>query len=105
MDPRSAFARTDELNIIDVREPFEWQAGRIEGAQHIPMGDIPARCGEIGAARPLVAICRSGTRSAEVTEFLRDQGFTIDNLEGGMKAWVKAGLPIVGPDGGPGKVV
>jgi rhodanese-related sulfurtransferase len=105
MDPRSAFARTDELNIIDVREPFEWQAGRIEGARYISMGEIPTRLDEIDDTRPLVAICRSGTRSAEVTEFLRRKGFTIDNLEGGMKAWVKAGLPIAGPDGGPGKVV
>lgn len=105
MDPRSAFTRSDELQIVDVREPFEWQAGRIEGAQHIPMGEIPARCDEIDTAKPLLAVCRSGHRSAEVTEFLRGKGFNIANLEGGMKAWVKVGLPIAGPDGGPGRVV
>lgn len=76
MDPRFAFARTDELQIIDAREPFEWHAGHIESALHVPMGEIPVRLHEIEDMKPLVAICRSGSRSAEVTGFLRDKGST-----------------------------
>lgn len=105
MDPTSAFAQRDELQIIDVRDPFEWQAGHIDGAQHIPMDEILARLDEIDDGKRLVAICRSGHRSALVTEFLRGKGFDIDNLDGGMKAHAKAGLPIVGSNGGPGRVV
>lgn len=105
MDPRSAHGRRDVLQIIDVREHGEWKAGHIDGAQHIPMGEIPTRLDEIDDDKPLVAICRSGSRSAQVTQFLRDKGFDIDNLGGGMKAWAKAGLPIAGPGGRAGKVV
>lgn len=105
MDPRSAYGKRDVLQIIDVREHGEWKAGHIDGAQHIPMGEIPARLDEIDVDKPLVAICRSGSRSAQVTQFLRDKGFDIDNLGGGMKAWAKAGLPIAGSGGRAGKVV
>lgn len=104
MDPTTVAGR-DDVHIIDVREPFEWNAGRIEQAQHIPMGEIPERLDDIPDARSLVAVCRSGNRSEQVTRFLRDKGFEIDNLDGGMKAWARLGLPVVGPDGGPGKVV
>lgn len=104
MDPKSAFAAKEEAHIIDVREAFEWNAGHIEGAQHIPMGEIPERLDDIPDRVALVAVCRSGGRSEQVTRFLRDKGFEIENLDGGMKAWAKAGLPIVGPDGGPGRV-
>ncbi|HYN37018.1 MAG TPA: rhodanese-like domain-containing protein [Actinomycetota bacterium] len=105
MDPRSVHGKTDALQIIDVREHGEWKAGHIDGAQHIPMGEIPTRLDEIDDDKPLVAICRSGTRSAQVTVFLRDKGFDIENLEGGMKVWAKAGLPIEDANGRPGRVV
>lgn len=105
MDPKSTYESRQELQILDVREPFEWKMGHIEGAQHIPMGEIPTRLDEIRDDKSLVAICRSGNRSAQVTQFLRDKGFEIENLDGGMKAWAKAGLPVVGRKGKPGRVV
>lgn len=105
MDPKSVNARAGEIHIIDVREPFEWNAGHIEGAQHIPMGEIAERLDEIPDGRELVAVCRSGNRSSEVARLLSSKGFDVDNLDGGMKAWAKAGLPLVGSDGSPGKVV
>ncbi|MFP5352868.1 MAG: rhodanese-like domain-containing protein [Actinomycetota bacterium] len=105
MDPKSAFAKQGEAHIIDVREQSEWNAGHIEGALHIPMGEIPERLDDIPDGRALVAVCRSGGRSEQVARFLSDKGFEIENLDGGMEAWAKAGLPIVGPDGGPGRVV
>lgn len=105
VDPRSAHGKRDSLQMIDVREQKEWEAGRIEGAQHIPMGEIPTRLDEIDIDKPLVAICRSGNRSAQVAQFLCDKGFDIANLDGGMKAWAKAGLPIVSLRGQQGRVV
>lgn len=105
MDPLSVFARAGEVLILDVREPFEWDAGHIEQAQHLPMGDIPERLDDIPDDRSLVAVCRSGARSEEAARFLKDKGFDIESLDGGMKAWAQVGLPVVGPDGRPGTVV
>lgn len=94
MDPRSAYESKEKLQILDVRERLEWRMGHIEGAQHIPMGEISSRLDEIPDGKPLVAICGSGVRSAKVTQFLRQKGFDIENLDGGMKAWKKEGLPV-----------
>lgn len=105
MDPKSTYEARHELQILDVREPFEWKMGHIEGAQHIPMGEIATRLDDIADNKSLVAVCRSGNRSAQVTQFLRDKGFKIENLDGGLKAWAKAGLPVVSPKGKAGRVV
>lgn len=105
MDPKSAYESRHELQILDVRESFEWKMGHIEGAQHIPMGEITTRLDDIGDDKSLVAVCRSGNRSSQVTQFLRDKGFEIENLDGGLKAWAKAGLPVVSPKGKAGRVV
>ena len=83
---------------LDVREDGEWAAGRIAGALHIPMGELAARQAEL-PARPIVAVCRSGSRSAAVVEALVRAGYEAENLAGGMKAWKAAGLPLEPPDG------
>ncbi len=84
---------------LDVRELDEWEVGRIAGAFHIPIGELVVRQGELPAGRPIVAVCRSGQRSAAVTEALVRAGYEAENLAGGMHAWVAAGLPIE-PSGG-----
>lgn len=103
MDPRIVAGKPD-LHLIDVRESHEWQQGHISVAEHIPMSQITGRVHELPKDRKLVAVCRSGSRSRQVTKFLRAQGFDIENLDGGMKAWANAGLPVTRPDGGPGRV-
>lgn len=82
-------ANGDDLVLIDVREPFEWSAGHIDGATHIPMSQIPQRLQEIPRDREVVMICRSGGRSAHVQDHLiRAQGYTrVMNLVGGMQRW------------------
>lgn len=87
-----------------MREDDEWQAGRIDGARHLPMGEVEARRSELDPSRPIVAVCRSGERSAEMAELLRSRGFDVENMEGGMQAWQQAGLPIDTPDGRAGEV-
>ena len=104
MDPREVADRLDEVQLIDVREPDEWEAGRIEGARHIPLGEIGARLGEIDKNQPVVAVCRSGARSGKVVDALRTRGYDANNLVGGMQAWEQDGLPFSAPDGGPGRV-
>lgn len=95
MDPKSVYESKQKVQILDVRERLEWKMGHIEGAQHIPMGEISSRLDEIPNDKPLVAVCGSGVRSKKVTQFLRQKGFEIENLDGGMKAWKKEGLPVV----------
>lgn len=104
MDPKLTYERLHEVQVLDVREPFEWEAGHIEGAQHIPLGEIAGRLDEISHDKSLVAVCRSGARSSQVAEFLRGKGFKIENLDGGLKAWAEAGLPVVSLNGGAGRV-
>jgi adenylyltransferase/sulfurtransferase len=78
----------EDLLIVDVREPHEWESGHLENATHIPMRQVQARLAEIPRDRDVVVVCRSGNRSGTVERFLRDQGFTrVRNLAGGMMAW------------------
>ena len=82
--------------LLDVREPWEWQTARIEGATHIPMREIPARAGELEKGRELVAICHHGGRSQQVALFLEKNGFAkIHNLQGGLDAWSRTVDPAV----------
>ena len=80
--------------ILDVREPDEWRTGHAPGAKHVPLGQLPARLAELPRDRDVIAMCRSGMRSARATGVLRDAGFThVFNLSGGIAAWTAAGLP------------
>lgn len=83
-----------DAQLVDVREDAEVAAGMIPGARHIPLGDLPYRFDELDTARPVIAICRSGNRSGRAAMFLEDAGFAVDNMQGGMLAWVEADLPM-----------
>ena len=104
MDPVTAHEERDGVQFLDVREPYEWDAGHIEGAVHIPMGELNARRDEIAEDRMVVAVCRSGARSDQVAQALVRAGYTAENLDGGMQAWERAGLPFVATDGSDGEV-
>lgn len=83
------------LQVVDVREPQEWQAGHIPGAVHIPLGQLPQRRGELDPAQPTVVVCRSGNRSAHATSLLRQAGFAdVRNLAGGIVGWARAGRTV-----------
>lgn len=81
--------------VLDVREPFEWADGHIDGALHIPMGEIPARVGELDPQARTLVVCHVGARSARVAAWLHQQGFDAANLAGGMEAWEEVGRPTV----------
>jgi len=81
-------APTDSATFLDVREPEELAICRLEGALHIPMAEIPARCDSLPRDRPLVVFCHHGIRSAHVVRFLDAKGFAnAVNLSGGIHAW------------------
>ena len=84
---KSRLDRGDDLYILDVREPHEYQISHING-HLIPLGELPRRVHELDSSREIVAHCRSGKRSAEAVDFLRKAGFRkILNLKGGILAW------------------
>jgi adenylyltransferase/sulfurtransferase len=74
--------------LLDVREDYEYEAGKITGSLHIPLGALPARLAELPREGKLVVHCKSGGRSARAVGFLRDQGFAdVWNVAGGITAW------------------
>ncbi len=92
--------------LLDVREPDEWAAGHVSGARHLPMREVPARMAEVPMDGDVLVVCRSGVRSAKVVSFLLANGWdNVINLDGGMRAWVAAGHPLVGENGTPPEVI
>ncbi|HKB79982.1 MAG TPA: molybdopterin-synthase adenylyltransferase MoeB [Thermoanaerobaculia bacterium] len=85
-------AAMHDIVLIDVREPFEWNQGHLEGARLIPMGQLQRNLDTIPRDRDVVLYCRSGSRSAYALEMLRAAGFVrVRHLKGGILAWQRAG--------------
>ena len=100
IDPeRARELATEGAQLIDVRRPYEWEAGRIEGARHIEMNDVAAQAESISKDAPVIFYCRSGNRSAFAAAAFRDAGWVAYNLEGGITEWIDRGLPLDPPDG------
>jgi rhodanese-related sulfurtransferase len=104
-DPREPFTRinVDEAKemldggaaIIDVRETFEYDAGHVPNAGHIPVNTVYARREELPKDKDLIFVCAVGQRSALAAEMAAAAGLTrLFNLEGGTEAWIKAGEPV-----------
>jgi rhodanese-related sulfurtransferase len=87
------------IQLIDVRQPHEHEAGRIAGTRLIELGSLTQEAGTIDRNQPVVFYCRSGGRSGMATEAFEQAGFDAHNMTGGMLEWEAAGLPI-DPDGG-----
>jgi rhodanese-related sulfurtransferase len=85
--------------LVDVRVDHEWKAGRIAGAKHVPLPELPQRTGEIDKERPVVVYCRGGNRSSMATAALSEAGFDAVKLADGVVGWSEADLPLE-PEGG-----
>ena len=86
----------DDAVMVDVREQDEWDKGHAPNAVHIPLGDLPARMGELPEVDGTLPImCRSGNRSGRAVQWLVAQGFDVVNAEGGMLAWQSAEKTLV----------
>lgn len=91
---------TDKISngayLVDVREPSEWNEAHVEGAILIPLGELSARINEIPTDKDVLVICRSGNRSGQARDLLRAAGLSqTTSIEGGITAWISAGLPVV----------
>lgn len=89
------------LAVLDVREPVEWSHGHIDGAQHIPLGELVERFAEVPADVQVLVVCKVGGRSAQATGYLVQNGVQAINLDGGMLEWQAAGRPMVSDAGNP----
>ena len=94
MDPKDALEAAGSSLVLDVREQFEWDAGHIDGALHIPMNEVPGRLDDLPKDRPVIVVCHLGQRSAVVANFLAQQGYSVENLDGGLERWSAEGLPL-----------
>jgi molybdopterin/thiamine biosynthesis adenylyltransferase/rhodanese-related sulfurtransferase/molybdopterin converting factor small subunit len=88
VDLKARLDRGERLVVLDVREPQEYQINRIEGSVLIPLGELGQRYGELDPSVEIVAQCKSGMRSAKAAEFLREKGYRVKNLKGGILDWV-----------------
>ena len=78
----------EDFFLLDVREPNEFQIGRIPGSTLIPLGEVPQRVAEIPRDKEIIVHCKMGGRSARAADFLRQQGYTnVKNLKGGILDW------------------
>jgi rhodanese-related sulfurtransferase len=90
---------SDELQLIDVRQPHEYEAGHIANSEHIELAELAARAQELDPDKSLVFYCRSGARSAMATQAFRRAGFDAYNMSGGLLEWQAANLPLEPADG------
>jgi rhodanese-related sulfurtransferase len=88
-----------EIQLVDVREPHEWEAGHIAGARHIELEHLAASAESIERETPVVFQCRLGNRSAMAAQAFRTAGYEAYSMEGGLTAWAERGFPLEPPDG------
>ena len=82
--------------LVDVRRDFEWEAGHLADARHIEVNDLTSSADEISRELPVVFVCRGGSRSGMAADAFRQAGWDAYHVEGGLRAWVEAGLPLEG---------
>jgi rhodanese-related sulfurtransferase len=87
------------LQVIDVREPYEHEAGHIAGTRHLELTKLSQGAASIDAERPVVFYCRVGSRSTMAAGAFRRAGYDAYSMDGGLLAWDERGLPLE-PDGG-----
>jgi len=92
-------AENPSLQIVDVREPYEREAGHIEGTRHIALVELSGAAATLARERPVVFYCRVGTRSTMAAQAFRASGFEAYSMHGGLKRWAQEGRPL-SPEGG-----
>ncbi len=85
-----------QVQLVDVREPYEHEAGRIEGARHIELERLASQAESLPRDKPIVFHCRLGARSAMAAQAFRASGYDAWSMEGGLQRWKDEGLPVDG---------
>jgi rhodanese-related sulfurtransferase len=95
-DPTGLAARLAErrVHILDVRQPSEWRHGHIRGSQNLPLLQLKRGLATLPREKTIVTVCASGHRSKAAARTLQRAGYQVENLNGGMHAWTRVGLPI-----------
>ncbi len=88
-----------DLQVVDVREPYEREAGHIAGSRHIELADLSARAGELDPGRPIVFYCRVGARSLMAAQAFAASGYEAYSMAGGLQRWAQQGRELA-PEGG-----
>jgi rhodanese-related sulfurtransferase len=92
---RERMSADPRVFLLDVREPWEYVAGHVPGAELIPLGELEQRVSEVPRDRPIYAICHSGQRSLAAAGYLQALGYReVVNVDGGTAAWIERGYPI-----------
>ncbi len=102
IDPREVFdrrAREPELQLIDVREPYEREAGHIEGSRHIELVELSGQASSIERDSAVIFYCRVGSRSQMAAQAFKAAGFDAYSMSGGLMRWTQEGLPLHPEDG------
>src|SRR3954447_26000129 len=89
----------DAIQLVDVREQYEREAGHVAGSRHVPLAELTAAAPTIDASRPVVFVCRVGARSSMAAWSFGRAGYDAHTLEGGLIGWPASGLPLE-PAGG-----
>ena len=95
----AAALESGSATVIDVREHYEWDAGRIAGTRHIELERLPSQAESVDKDKPVIFQCRLGVRSIMAAQAFRAAGYDAHSLAGGIQAWVADGRPIEPEDG------
>ena len=87
------------IELIDIREQYEREAGHVPGSRHIELARLSQEAGSIDRDRPLVLYCRMGSRSAMALQAFKASGYDAHHMAGGLAAWAEKGLPLEPQDG------
>lgn len=88
-----------EIQLVDVRETYEWEAGRVGGARHVALERVASQAPTIDRETPVVFYCRVGARSGMAANAFRRAGYDAYSMDGGITAWDEQGLPLEPADG------
>jgi rhodanese-related sulfurtransferase len=91
--------REDRIQLVDVRETHEREAGHVPGSRHVPLAELTAAAPTIDPSLPVVFVCRVGARSSMAAWSFARAGYDAHNLQGGMIGWTAGGLPLEPADG------
>jgi rhodanese-related sulfurtransferase len=95
----SWLSQDGELQVVDVREPYERDAGHIAGTRHVALGSLSEQAGSIAREHPVVFYCRVGSRSLMAAQAFRAAGYEAYSMDGGLRRWAQEGRPLSPEDG------